>query len=223
MLTSLSGFQIDMKNKYSLKALFILNKLNDDHLDRLNSTIIAPIHHNDDNHNDDVNLDTMYLDAQSITFQLQIDDTKWYTLTCGYKKDTISNVSEYLRSYSEYEDCWTEVYDYETNNIVNEYRSNIKRLLQTCFKKIKTMYKSTDIDMIESPWFYNIMKSFEQTTSLQTMLYVKNYINSIRSQLACKRHYESNLQLKMFNVWKEWYYNPYNINGYIKTLASKKY
>jgi len=213
MITSISNYSIDLKNKYSLKAFFILNKLNYNNLHQLKSTIVAHI----------INggiFDTLYLDVESITFHLKINDTTWYKLICGHNANTITNVSEYLRRYSEYEDCWTELYDYENNSKVNEYRSDIMALVKQCFNNINTLYKSTDDDMISSPWFYNVMKLFKQTMSFKTSKYVKNYISYIRRQLFYKQYYYFNLQRKYLCNWREWYYDPNNINGYMKKLAS---
>ena len=213
MITSISNYSIDLKNKYSLKAFFIQNKLNYNNLHQLKSNIVVHI-------NNQSLFDTLYLNADSITFHLKINDTTWYKVICGHNANTITNVSEYLRSYSEYEDCWTELYDYENNSKVNEYRSNIMKLVKQCFNNIKTLYKSTDSDMISSPWFYNVMKLFEQTMSIKTSKYVKNYIGYIRRQLFYKQYYCFNLQRKMLCSWREWYYNPNNENGYMKKLAS---
>ena len=213
MITSISNCSIDLKNKYSLKAFLILNKLNHNNLNHLKSTIVASII-------GESLLDTLYLDAESITFHLKINDTTWYKVICGHDANTITNVSEYLRSYSEYEDCWTELYDYENNSKLNEYRSDIMALVKQCFNNIKTLYKSTDSDMIASPWFYKVMKSFEQTMSFKTSKYVKNYIRYIRRQLFYKQYYCFNIQRKMLRSWREWYYNPENENGYMKKLAS---
>jgi len=209
MNTSISNYSIDLKNKYSLKAFFILHHL---HLKNLlhSQLIISFINQS--------LLDTLYLDAESITFSLKINDTTWYEVICGYHENTITHVSEYLRSYSVYEDCWTELYDYENNSTVNEYRSHIRALLQQCFYVIKTLYTSTDRDMIASPWFYNAMKAFEQTLSSKTSTFVHKYVSCIRNQLFYKKYYHRKLQRNVLESWKKWYYNPDNINGYVKKL-----
>ena len=94
------------------------------------------------------------------------------------------------------------------------------KLIKQYFNIIKTLYKSTDSDMISSPWFYNAMKSFEQTMSFKTSKYVKKYISYIRRQLFYKQYYCFNIQRKILYRWKEWYYNPDNENGYIKKFTS---
>lgn len=217
MLYSCSKYDIDLKNKYSLKTFFILNRYSLQSFNNLNAIIVAPITHPS---SDEINLDTLYVSSDSITFHLKIEDMIWYKVICHYENDSITNVSEYLRKYSEFENCWTELYDYENNNLVNEYRTNIKALVKTCFKRIKTLYRNTDSDMIESPWFFNVMKSFEQTVSFRTESYVKNYVNNIRSQLLFKKYYNSKLQRRILHNWKEWYYCPENNYGYMKKLRS---
>lgn len=217
MLYSCSKIDIDLKNKYSLKMFFIVHKLTLDNYNSLNATIVAPIKHKNE---DEMNLDTLYVSSESITFHLKIDNMLWYKVICGYENGIISNVSEYVRSYSELDDSWTELYDYENNDLVNEYRNDIKALVKTCFKRIQTMYRSTDSDMIAAPWFYNHMKSFEQPVSLKTQNYIKRYVNSIRGQLLLKAYYNSKLQKRILYHWKEWYYCPDNDHGYLKKLRT---
>lgn len=217
MLYSSSKFDIDLKNKYALKMFFIVNKLTLDNYNNLNAIIVAPIIHKN---NDGINLDTLYVNTDSITFHLEIDNMLWYKVICHYENDTITNISEYVRSYSELDDSWTELYDYEHNNLVNEYRNDIKALVKTCFKRIQTLYVSTDSDMIASPWFYNHMKSFEQLISLKTQNHVKKYVNSIRGQLLLRTYYNSKLQKRILHHWKEWYYCPENENGYLKKIRT---
>jgi hypothetical protein len=219
MLYSCSKFDIDLKNKYSLKTFFILHKLTLDNYMNLNATIVAPIKHKNV-FDDDINLDTLYVSSASITFHLKIDNMLWYKVICNYDFDYISNISEYLRSYSELEGCWTEHYDYENNNLVNIYRNDIKALIKTCFKRIKTLYTSTDSDMIDAPWFYNNMKMFEQTISLKAQNFVKKYVNSLQTQLILRTYYNSQLQKRILNNWKEWYFCPENENGYLKKLRT---
>ena len=212
MMHSLVNNEFDLKNKYSLKAFFISNNLFN--CMNLNAIIVAHIHNSEIT----PTLDTLYVSADSITFHLQINDTIWYKLICGYKENEICNVSEYLRSYSENEDCWTELYDYENNHVVNEYRTNIKMLLKTCFRSIKTLYNKKDSDMIESPWFYKEMNSFEQSVSMRTFTYMKKYSNYIRRLIRYKQQYNFNLKRKILRQWIEWYYNPENKDGYMKKL-----
>ena len=217
MLYSCSKIDIDLKNKYSLKMFFIMNKLTLDNYNSLNATIVAPIKAKDP---DEMNLDTLYVTWESITFHLKIDDMLWYKVICTYENDSISSISEYVQSYSEIDDSWTELYDYENNDLVNEYRMDIKSLVKTCFKRINTLYVSTDSDMIASPWFYNHMKSFEQLVSLKTQNHVKKYVNSIRGQLLLRTYYNSKLQKRILNHWKEWYYCPENEHGYLKKIRT---
>lgn len=196
---------------------FILNKLTLDNYNSLNATIVVPIKHKNP---DEINLDTLYVSSKSITFYLKLDNMLWYKVICHYENDAIINISEYVRSYSELDEYWTELYDYEHNDLVNEYRNDIKALVKTCFKRIQTLYVSTDSDMIDSPWFYNHMKSFEQLVSLKTQNHVKKYINSIRSQLLLRTYYNSKLQKRILHHWKEWYYCPENEHGYLKKLRT---
>lgn len=217
MLYSCSKIDIDLKNKYSLKMFFILNKLTLDNYNSLNATIVAPIKHKNP---EEINLDTLYVGSKSITFYLKLDNMLWYKVICNYENDTIINISEYVRSYSELDDSWTELYDYEHNELANEYRNDIKALVKTCFKRIQTLYVSTDSDMIASPWFYKNMKSFEQLVSLKTQNHVKRYINSVRSQLLLRTYYNSKLQKRILHHWKEWYYCPENEHGYIKKIRT---
>lgn len=217
MLYSCSKIIIDLQNKYALKTFFVLNRITLESLNNLNAIIVAPIKSRNP---DEINLDTLYVSSDSITFHLKIEDMVWYKVICSYQHDSITNVSEYFRKYSEFEDCWTEMYDYENNNLINEYRNNIKALVQTCFKKITTLYRATDSDMIEYPWFFKFMKSFEQTLSFRTQIYVKKYVNSIRSQLLYKKYYDSKLLRRMLHNWKERYYCPENNDGYLKKLRT---
>ena len=215
MLFSCSKCDIDLKNKYSLRKFFSLNKLTLENCNHLNATIVVPIKHKN---LDEINLDTLYVTSDSITFHLKIEGMIWYKIICHYENHCITSVSEYLRSYSEFEDCWTEHYDYENNNLVNEYRTYIRALVKTCFRRIKTQYINTDSDMIDAPWFYNNMKLFEQTASVKTQDYVKKYVHSIRRQLILKTYYNSKLQKRILHTWKDWYYSPENNNGYMKKL-----
>ena len=217
MLYSCSKIDIDIKNKYALKMFFIVNKLTLDNYNNLHAVVVAPIICKN---NAEVNLDTLYVSSESITFQCKIDDMLWYKVICGYENDSISNISEHLHHYSELDDSWTEIYDYEHNSLVNEYRNNIKALIKTCFKRIKTLYKYNDDDMIDAPWFYNNMKSFEQTISLKTQYYVKKYVHSIRCQLHFRIYYNSKLQKRILHHWREWYYCPDNKNGYLRKLQT---
>lgn len=215
MLYSCSKYDIDLKNKYALKAFFILNRYSLESYNNLNAIIVASITHPS---SDDINLDTLYVSSDSITFHLKIEDMIWYKLICHYENHCITSVSEYLRKYSDFEDCWTEIYNYENNNLVNEYRTCIKALVKTCFRRIKTQYINTDSDMIDSPWFYNNMKSFEQMISLQAQTHLRKYVNSIKNQLLFRTYYNSKLKKRILHSWKEWYYFPENGNGYIKKL-----
>lgn len=197
---------IDIKNKYSLQKFFVTNEfISDNHI------IFLPIHN--------YSLDNyVYLNSSSIRFNFKIDEYSDYLFTCTYCHKNINFISEYVRVFSPIEHCWKEIYEYQDNVFINTHREYIRMMLKTCFHNIKTNFKSTDSDMIESPWFYQKMCAFEQRISLYTLTIVRQFIHKIRFQLELKKYYHKTLRKNAFCNWKEWYFNPINQHGYLKKL-----
>ena len=196
----------DMKNEHSLQKFFVSKQfISDNHI------IILPIHN--------YSLDNyVYLNSSSIRFNFKIDEYSSYLFHFTYCHKNINSISEYVRVFSPIENCWVEIYNYEDNVFINTHREYIRVILKTYFQNIKTNFKSTDSDMIESPWFYKKMCAFEQRISLYTLTIVRQFIHKIRCQLKYKKYYHKTLQKNAFCNWKEWYFNPINQHGYLKKL-----
>jgi hypothetical protein len=197
---------LNIKNQYSLQKFFDINQfISDNHI------IILPIYN--------YSLDNyVYINSSFIQFNFKIDEYSNYLFHFTYSQKNIYSISEYVRVFSPIEHYWREMYDYEDNVFINTHREYIRMMLKTCFHNIKTKFKSTDSDMMESPWFYKKMFAFEQRISLYTLTIVRQFINKIRFQLELKKYYHKTLRKNAFCNWKEWYFNPINQHGYLKKL-----
>ena len=201
-----------LENKYSLKRAMVENEYKiKDHV------IICPIQYF-------TSSSSVYITSSAVLFYFYLDEGITFQISCDYEADRIINVSENFRVYLDEEDCWQERYDYKENVCLNSLRKCVRGMFKASFKQITVRYRKDEPDMVERPWFYENMCSFEQRISLATLTRLSRFFISFRKELFCKqrykKHYYNCLMLRGLIAWREWYYDPSNYTGYVKKMRN---
>ena len=204
--------EIELENKYSLKRAMIENEYKiKEHV------LICPIKYF-------TSSTSVYITSSSVLFYFDLDEGDSFQISCDYEADCITNISESFRVYLDEEDCWQERYDYKEDRFLNSLRTCVRGMFKASFKQITIRHRKDDPDMVESPWFYRNMCSFEQRVSLATLTRLSRFFRSFRKELSYiqgyKEHYYNCLKLRSMIAWREWYYDPSNDAGYVKKMRT---
>jgi hypothetical protein len=162
------------------------------------------------------------IDSKSICYHLHPHEFVEYILSINYDGRTIRTISEYVFSYHTVaNNLYSEriqIFQYKESPYIQKHRNLIKLQLQNYFYKIQSGLNLYDIET--DPWYYNEIQSFQQFARLKTTSYIRNFILRLRKNIQSQRHFQKQLLKFFFHAWKEWYYNPFNNNGYIKKLKT---
>lgn len=160
-----------------------------------------------------------YFDGSNINISNDIIQYSIYVM--NYRFDCIIYYSKKI-VYSVFEivfqrksGIWYKVVEYEKEKELENCRTCIMNQLQVMFYRIDTGLAANDVESIESPWMYRKLKEFEQQCRVETRIHVKRFVAYIRNKLSKLRYFRLK---RCFDIWKEWYYNPNNLNGYIMHL-----
>jgi hypothetical protein len=160
-----------------------------------------------------------YFDGSNINISNDIIQYSIYVM--NYRFDCIIYYSKKI-VYSVFEivfqrksGIWYKVVEYEKEKELENCRTCIMNQLQVMFYRIDTGLAANDVESIESPWMYRKLKEFEQRCRVETRIHVKRFVAYIRNKLSKLRYFRLK---RSFDIWKEWYYNPNNLNGYIMHL-----
>ena len=59
------------------------------------------------------------------------------------------------------------------------------------------------------------MIAFKQKCTPKTKQYIDNFITYLRKKIEKKHVFNKKILKRKFSIWKEWYFNPNNLNGFI--------
>lgn len=195
------NYIVPIKNKYILRTFLRLFE---------NRTHILFIHGCDESY--------IKIFNDSIEYFLVFDNIQ-YNFIIFYRKNNIIHLSEYVFEYSIETCLWYQTIDYEDSIVINQYRQYILSHLQNCFYSIDTYWTNTDF--LEYPWLYSHMIAFKQKCTPKTKQYIDNFITYLRKKIEKKHVFNKKILKRKFSIWKEWYFNPNNLNGFIKYVKNE--
>jgi hypothetical protein len=161
-----------------------------------------------------------YFDGSNITISNDIIQYSIYVMNYRfdciifYFNNVVYSVFEIVFQNSSI-GIWYKVVNYEHSEELENCRNCIMNQLQFKFYQIDTGLSANDIESIECPWMFEKLKEFEQKCKKTTCIHVKRYVAHIRNQISKLKYFRLK---RSFQIWKEWYYNPNNLNGYILHL-----
>ena len=65
------------------------------------------------------------------------------------------------------------------------------------------------------------MIAFKQQCTPKTKQYIDKFITYLRNNIEKKHIFNKKILNRKFSIWKEWYFNPNNLNGFIKYIKNE--
>ena len=65
------------------------------------------------------------------------------------------------------------------------------------------------------------MIAFKQQCTPKTKTVLRNFIKSLRKNIQSEYFFNEKLIKKIFSIWKDWYFNPENVNGFMKYIKNE--
>lgn len=201
-------FEFHMSNPYALKFFFNyfpLLKHEDIYIFTLNDT---------------KKYYTIEITHNSISYLIEENMVK-YRIVLRYKDKHVQNISIYGSRYIINETLWNQTDDLYIISYFDEFYIQILLQLQYNFYKINSKCDEIINDFQDYYWIYCRLKLFEQRCTPKTAKYLQIY----RKKLKLKQYFRKWINFmnqiilkRKFEIWKEWYFDPMNQQGYIKRL-----
>lgn len=201
-------FEFHMSNPYALKFFFNyfpLLKHEDMYIFTLNDTnkyYTIEIKHN------------------SISYLIEENMVK-YKIVLRYRDKHVQNISIYGSRYIINENLWDQTDDLYIISYFDEFYIQVLLQLQNYFYTINSKCDEIIDDFQDNYWIYCRLKLFEQNCTPKTAKYLQIY----RKKLKLKQYFRKWINFmnqiilkRKFEIWKEWYFDPINQQGYIKRL-----
>jgi hypothetical protein len=143
-----------------------------------------------------------------------------YDTVIYYRGKHVISVSSYCFKFCDISRVWYQTNDYHTFAFFNEDRQNVVAQVKNQFYTIDTCWDEDDDEAVENPWWYYNIKTYEQRCTPKTHRYVRLFIEKLRVQVDCNRYFKSKRLKRVFQEWKRWYFDPDNVDGYVKRLIT---
>lgn len=200
----------DIEHKNALK--FCIN-LYSELLDRY-TTITLPL----SSYN---NGSTIQITNERIVYTIYCSFLK-YEFAFHYENRNINNYTIISYVFTHVDNTWIQAVD---DNILLEFITptitNIRLQVRQYFHRIYHQWTDQDEECIVNPFWYKLIQSFEQKCTSKTALCVKRYVEYLRYQSDITQYYIKKLEKRSFKRWREWFFSPYNKNGYVMIMKRK--
>jgi hypothetical protein len=154
----------------------------------------------------------IYLDDTFIKYALVHENIR-YEMTISYIDREAYDLAIYVFVYSSFTELWHHtmgLYYYECTETFN---SLVMSQLQHYFRKIHIDW---DSDKHYCPWLYDRVITYHQTCTSKVRSILRTYRLELQGKINRRKYL---MMQKAFTIWKEWYYDPNNPNGYVKRIT----
>lgn len=156
--------------------------------------------------------------SDSIEYYLIFDNIE-YNFIVIYNNKNIIHVCEYAFEYSIDTCLWRQIFDYEHNININQHRQYILSHLQNYFYNIDMYW--TQHDFIYHHWIYYHLIAFKQKCTPRTKTILQKFIICLRKNIQKRHIFNTTIIRRKFSIWKDWYFNPDNVNGFMKYIKNE--
>ncbi len=145
-----------------------------------------------------------------------------YTFKFKYNGRNVEDVTvvSYMFSYTRY--AWIQTTDDEQFlDFIKPTTEHIRAQVKQYFRRIEHTWSDHDYESVTNPYWYGLIKSYEQKCTSKTATLLKQYALHLKRQCDANRHNKKRLERSFFNIWKEWYFSPDNNRGFMNIMKCK--